>query len=216
MRAVITAALLTLVACAGEARGEAVRPAASPPAPVAEEPAPAPLPSTQGAPLRAVAAAAPSFDEPFPEEACPDAFAVRLAHSQYTLPSALTVAHAFRDEDGRHVRIALSDSPIALDDAGRFAPPGPSGARFEMDAVRTRRRPLEAGVLGQNDHSRAALTHVRVVTSERVLTFGHRAIGRVELTRVDDEAVCGRIELDDGFTRVRGPFRADVAGPLPL
>jgi len=102
-----------------------------------------------------------------------------------------------------------------LDAVGRFATPGPGEARFEMDATRTRRGPLEACVLGAPDSRRGALTHVRLVTSGPLLTFGHRDIGRVELTEVGADRVCGRVELDDGFGRVRGAFMAPVIGRPP-
>ena len=55
---------------------------------------------------------------------------------------------------------------------------------------------------------------MRVVTAERRFTFGHRDIGEVEITAVDEARVCGRVSLDDGFTRVRGAFTAPVE-PFP-
>lgn len=167
----------------------------------------APLPSAPGE---------PDFDAPLPDEACPPV-QVRLSHRSATLlPAVLTHAVAFRAEDGRHVRVALSDVPLPLDAAGRFVAPGPGHARFEMDAVRTRRRPLSPRVLGPPGTRLGGLTHARVVTSGPLLPFGARNIGRVELTEVSPTRICGRIDLDDGFGRVRGGFTATVQGAFPL
>ncbi len=161
------------------------------------------------------APAEPDFDAPLPEEACPTT-RVRLAHrSAEGLPAILDRAIALRAEDGRHVRVLLSDHELERDPLGRFVGPALGHARFELDAVRTYRRALEPGVLGPPDSRRGALTHVRVVSAGPLLTFGHRDIGTVELTELGAERVCGRVDLNDGFGRVRGGFTATVIGPLP-
>ncbi len=156
----------------------------------------------------------PDFEAPLPEEPCA-ATLVRIAHRHAELPPVLHVAVALRSEDGRHVRLILSDHELEQGDHGRFADPAPGRARFELDARRTYRRPLEPGVLGPPDARRGALTHVRIVTAGPFLTFGHRDIGRVELTELSATRVCGRVDLDDGSGRVRGGFTARVLGPLP-
>lgn len=154
----------------------------------------------------------PDFEEPLPEAPCPDT-RVHLAHrSVEALPPLLTHAAALRSEDGRHVRVLLADHPIESDSMGRVREPQGHQARFEFDAVRTYRRPLGRGRLRAPGARRGGLTHARIVTEAAYLTFGHRDIGRVELTEVDPERVCGRIELDDGFGRVRGAFTAAVVG----
>ena len=160
--------------------------------------------------------AEPDFEAPFPSEPCPDAVRVRLAHAQAPeLPPLLDRAVALRSADGRRVRLAIANHELARDARGRFSRPGPGEARFEADAVRRRRGPLEPGVLGPPTARRGGLTHARVVTAAAGLTFGHRDIGRVELTALSDQRVCGRIALDDGFGRLRGAFTAPVVGPVP-
>ena len=151
-----------------------------------------------------------------PEEPCPSEVRVRLAHSSAPeLPPLLQRAVAFRSDDGRHLRVAISNAELTLDARGRFPAPGIGEARFELDAIRQRRHPLEPMVLGAPDSRRGGLTHVRIVGAGPLLTFGHRDIGRVELTEISEERVCGRIDLSDGFGRVRGAFTAPVTGPLP-
>jgi hypothetical protein len=158
----------------------------------------------------------PDFDAPFPDAPCPAEVRVRVAHrSAPDLPPVLDRAVAFRSEDGRHLRLAIANHDLARDARGRFAEPADGQARFEADAVRRRRGPLEPRTLGPPDSRRGGLTHVRIVTPGPRLTFGHRDIGRVELTEVSPARVCGRIDLDDGFARVRGAFTAPVVGPLP-
>lgn len=202
------------MACAGESRPT------SSPAPVPAQARPARGEPIDEAPAeephaREVVAPDP-FEAPLPAEACPATVRVSIAHADgQALPSLLERAVAFRSEDGRHVRVALANHSLELDAAGRFAAPEPGEARFEMDATRTRRGPLEACVLGAPDSRRGGLTHARLVTSGPLLTFGHRNIGRVELTEVGADRICGRVELDDGFGRVRGAFTAPVLGPLP-
>ncbi len=157
----------------------------------------------------------PDFDAPLPEEPCPPV-RVRLAHrSDGDLPPLLTEAVAFRSEDGRHLRVVLSNRPLEQDALGRFPEPTPGHARFEMDAIRWRRGPIEPRVLGTTDSRRGALTHARIVGAGPRSTFGNRDIGRVELTEVSPTRVCGRIDLDDGFGRVRGGFTAPLEGALP-
>lgn len=158
--------------------------------------------------------AEPDFEAPLPDEACAPT-RVRVAHRSAELPPVLHLAVALRSEDGRRVRVVLSDHDLERGAHGRFRDPTPGRARFELDAVRTYRRPLEPGVLGPPDARRGALTHVRIVTAGPFLTFGHRDIGRVELTEVSETRVCGRVDLDDGSGRVRGAFTARVLGPLP-
>lgn len=156
----------------------------------------------------------PDFDVPFPEEACATTSVV-LSHRSHPVPRALGHAVALRSDDGRFVRVLMGPSPLAQDSRGRFVPPTEGDARFEFEAIRRRRGPLEPGPLGPPDSRRTALSHVRIVTPGPILTFGHRNIGRVELTHVDAERVCGRVDLNDGFGRVRGPFSAAVVGPPP-
>lgn len=156
------------------------------------------------------------FEAALPTEACPDVVAVAISHTDGPqLPVLLELAVAFRSEDGRHVRVAVANHSLELDHAGRFARPELGQVRFEMDATRTRRGALEPRVLGPPSSRWGGLTHVRLVTAGPLLTFGHRNIGRVELTEVGPDRVCGRIELDDGFGRVRGAFTARVVGRLP-
>ena len=154
------------------------------------------------------------FTLPFPEAPCPGT-ALVLSHRSHPVPGALSHAVALRSEDGRMVRIAIAGDALTRDDLGRFTPPVDGAVRFEFEAIRRRRGPLEPGALGAPDSRRTALSHARVVTSGPILTFGHREVGRVELTHVDAERVCGRVDLDDGFGRVRGPFTADVIGSVP-
>lgn len=223
----LACAILGPTGCAGEGRREAHPPAAihqeasarprseatapaAEPSERSEQGAPADPPSPPGAPTE------PDFDAPMPEEPCPAEVRVRLAHrSAPELPPLLERAVAFRSIDGRHLRVAISNGELDLDARGRFPAPSIGEARFELDAVRQRRRPLEPMVLGAPDSVRGALTHVRIVGAGPVLTFGHRDIGRVELTEITEERVCGRIDLNDGFGRVRGAFVAPVMGPLP-
>lgn len=217
MRALLLASLVALSSCGGDRVRPAERSAASRPrseatSPDVEEAAPEVIAAAEPEPT---APSEPDFDAPLPEEPCAPT-RVRLAHrSAEALPPLLTHAVALRSEDGRHVRIVLSDSGLERDALGRFVEPSTGRARFEFDAVRRRRRPLEPGVLGPPDSLRHALTHVRIVAPGPLLTFGHRDIGRVELTEVGAERVCGRVELDDGFGRVRGVFTAIVEGTLP-
>lgn len=150
----------------------------------------------------------PDFAAPIPNEPCPET-RVRLAHrSADALPPVLTHAAALRSDDGKHLRIVLADHPLERDARGRFQPVRGGRARFEFDAVRTRRRPLEPGRLRAPGDRRGGLTHVRIVSEGADLPFGHRDIGRVELTEISPERICGRIDLDDGFGRVRGAFTA--------
>lgn len=156
------------------------------------------------------------FATPLPTEACPEANVVAIAHRDATgLPAALERAVAFRSEDGRRLRIVIANHALELDAAGRFPRPAAGEARFEMDARRTRRGPLEPRVLGAPDSRRGGLSHTRLVTPDAFLTFGNHEIGRVELTEITPDHVCGRVELDDGFTRVRGAFSARVVGDFP-
>lgn len=208
------AALTILVSCGGESRAEDERPRTAAVRPV-DEPAPEPTPVAAEEPPEEPEPDLPSFDDPLPTAPCPDEVAVRLAHRERDLPGLLAHAVALRSEDGRHLRIALSDAPLERDESGRFLGPASGGARFEMEATRARRGPLEPRVLGPPDARRGALSHVRVITDGARLTFGHRDIGQVELTAIEDTEICGRIELDDGFTRIRGAFRAPIVGPLP-
>ncbi|MEC7524781.1 MAG: hypothetical protein VYE22_33180 [Myxococcota bacterium] len=215
-----------LFACGGETparESPAIRPAqaadalrVSPPEEgQPEEPEPEAAPPDPVEPVE-VAAEAPDFTAPLPDAPCPDAVAIALAHADAPgLPPSLDRAVAFRSEDGRRLRVVLGNYPLERDERGRFRAPAPGEARFEMDALRTRRRPLEPRVLGAPGARRGALTHARIVWDGPFLTFGHREIGRVEITAVEADHVCGRVELDDGFGRVRGAFRAPLAGPLP-
>ncbi len=227
IRAGLTALLLTallvtaqlLVACAGEGRADPrrTRVAAEPQEEAGDEPA-SPIAAAAPAPAarpEEEPAPAPDFESPLPTTPCPDAVQVALAHAEHALPPALGHAVAMRSEDGRRIRVVLADAPLQQDALGRFEAPSPGGARFEMDARRTRRGPLEPRVLGTPESARGGLTHARVVTADAALTFGTREIGSVELTEITDDHVCGRIELDDGFTRVRGAFRAPLQGELP-
>lgn len=160
-------------------------------------------------------------DAPLPDEACPAEVRVHLAYENTArenvpeLPPILDQAVAHRSEDGRHVRIAIANHDLTLGPDGRFAALAAGQARFEAEAVRSRRGPLEPGPLGEPGARGGGLTHVRVVTPDAWLTFGHRDIGRVELTEVGPDHVCGRIDLDDGFTRVRGAFTAPVTSSFP-
>lgn len=157
--------------------------------------------------------AAPDFDAPLPEEACPNEVRVRVAHrSAATLPPLLTHALALRSDDGRRVRVVIADHALERDALGRFRALAPGEARFELDAIRARRGPLAPQVLGTTDNSRGALTHARIVQAGPLLTFGNRHIGRVELTEIGGGRICGRIDLDDGFGRVRGAFVAPIVG----
>ncbi len=163
-------------------------------------------------PAQTAPRAEPDFTGPFPAEACPPV-RVRLAHrSAAGLPGSLTHAIALRSEDGRHIRIVLADHELAPGD--RFESPGAGHARVELDAIRTRRGPLQPGRLGAPDARNGGLTHVRVVSAGELFTFGHRNIGSVELTEVGPERVCGRLDLNDGFARVRGAFSAPVRAAI--
>ncbi len=220
--ALIALTCLALCACGGESRGQDHPPTASieeadrwpPPA----TPAPAP---TQGAapedtPAPVTEDAPDPFAGPLPSAPCPDVVHVAIAHeSAAELPTWLDRAVAFRSEDGRRVRIAIANHPLDLDDIGRFAAPAPGEARFEMDATRTRRGPLTARVLGRPDARSGGLSHARIVSAGALLTFGARDIGQIEITAIDETRVCGRIELGDGFGRVRGAFAAPFVGPMP-
>ena len=202
------AAIVLLTACGGrepsrpaEAAEARARPAAQAASRVAE-PAPAPAPPP---------ASGPDFDAPFPTEPCAPT-RVALAHRGAAGLPLLTHAAAIRRDDGRHVRVVIAGHPIERDARGRFRALTAGEARFELDAVRTRRGPLEPGALGLPGARRGGLTHVRIVTAGARFTFGHRGIGRVELTALGGERICGRVDLDDGFGRVRGAFVAPVAG----
>lgn len=170
--------------------------------------------AAEEAPEPAPSAPEPDFEAPFPEAPCPDT-ALALAHRSHPVPSELAHAVALRSEDGRFVRVAVAGQPLERDDRGRFVPPIEDAVRFEFEAIRRRRGALEPGSLGPPDSRRTALSHARVITSGPILTFGHREVGRVELTHVDEERVCGRVDLDDGFGRVRGAFTAEVIGAPP-
>lgn len=216
MRA-LAAIVLLAASCGGR---EPSRPAERvAPAPVRPSPAapvqPAVEPVAEAAPEPSAppeTPAEPDFDAPFPTEPCPPT-RVRVAHrSAESLPPVLTHATAIRAEDGRHVRVVIADHAIERDEQGRLEELAPGEARFELDAVRTRRRPLEPGALGPPGTRRGGLTHVRIVTEHTYFTFGHRDIGRVELTEISPARVCGRVDLDDGFGRVRGAFTATVEG----
>ncbi|MCB9592148.1 MAG: hypothetical protein H6719_05395 [Sandaracinaceae bacterium] len=220
MRAATVTFALLLVACGGEprsagppARGHLAveepedHDAPPPTEPEAEPEAPTPEPA---------APAEDPFAAPLPTAACPDAARVAIAHANAEgLPTWLERAVAFLSEDGRQLRVAIANHPLELDANGRFAAPSTGEARFEMDATRTRRGRLEPRVLGAPDSRVGGLTHARIVGAASLLTFGHRNVGQVELTEITRDHVCGRLELDDGFGRVRGAFRADVIGPLP-
>ena len=214
---------MVLFGCGGESLAQDHTPGASIEETALDHvPAPEALPST-------AAGAAPQVEpepsevptpDPFsaqlPEEACPSAVHIAVAHQSVPeLPTWLDSAVAFRSEDGRRVRIAIANHDLELDDAGRFAAPAEGEARFEMDATRTRRGALSPRVLGRPDARNGGLSHARIVSPGPLLTFGARNIGRVEITAIDDTQVCGRIELDDGFGRVRGAFSAPFVGPLP-
>lgn len=211
---------LLVVACGGEPRSPEPPPPGDPPEvrPVASRTAgeDEPTPET-GATEPAPEAEAPDpFAAPLPEADCPEAPRVAIAHrSVEALPTWLEQAVAFRSEDGRHVRVAIANHPLERDDLGRFATPAAGEARFEMDATRTRRGPLEPRVLGPPHSRRGGLTHARIVGPGPILTFGHRDVGEVEITAIADDHICGRVDLDDGFGRVRGAFRAPIVGPLP-
>jgi hypothetical protein len=206
------AAIVLLTACGGrepsrpaeaaEARARPAAQAASRSAETTAEPAPEPAPPPTSE---------PDFDAPFPTEPCAPT-RVALAHRSAPDLPLLTHAAALRRDDGRHVRVVIAGHPIERDARGRFRALTEGEARFELDAVRTRRGPLEPGALGLPGARRGGLTHVRIVTAGARFTFGHRGIGRVELTAVSGERVCGRVDLDDGFGRVRGAFVAPIAG----
>lgn len=219
MRGALPIALL-LVACGGEPRSPEPPPPGDPPQvrPVADEttgedePTPA-VAATQEAPAEP---APDPFSAPLPDAACPARPRVAIAHQSVEgLPTWLERAIAFRSEDGRHLRVAIANHPLERDGLGRFAAPSDGEARFEMDATRARRGRLEPRVLGPPDARRGGLTHARIVSAGPILTFGHRDVGSVELTVIADDHVCGRVDLDDGFGRVRGAFRAPIVGPLP-
>ncbi|MFK7984405.1 MAG: hypothetical protein AB8I08_00110 [Sandaracinaceae bacterium] len=202
--------------CGGE-------PEPRPEAPHAESPPPASEASQTGAAVEEPAAeeptepateAGPEFEAPFPDDPCPTT-ALALSHRSHPVPSSLAHAVALRSEDGRFVRVAIAAEPLTRDARGRFTPPTDAAVRFEFEAIRRRRGPLEPGALGRPDSRRTALSHARVITSGPLLTFGHREVGRVELTHVDEERVCGRVDLNDSFLRVRGPFTAEVLGVPP-
>ncbi|HJL15371.1 MAG TPA: hypothetical protein RMH99_06945 [Sandaracinaceae bacterium LLY-WYZ-13_1] len=201
---------------ASRPHSEAAAPESAGDAPTGEERPEGAAPEGDEAAGAPAAPTEPDFDAPFPEEACPDEVRVRLAHRNADeLPPLLDRAVAYRSGDGQRVRIAVANHPLELDERGRFAAPTAGQARFEADAVRRRRGPLEPRTLGPPDSRRGGLTHARIVTPGPLLTFGTRDIGHVELTEVTEERVCGRIDLDDGFGRVRGAFTAPVRGPLP-
>lgn len=211
MRVLVLLAI-AISSCAGEPPPRARERAATvprPAEPAAEVAEPAvPEPASPAAPTE------PDFTTPLPDDPCPPT-RVHLAHRSATaLPPLLTHASALRSEDGRHVRVFVADHPIERDAIGRVLDPNPGQARFEFDAVRTRRRPLEPGRLGPPGERRGGLTHVRIVTAGVLFTFGHRGIGRVELTEASAERICGRVDLDDGFGRVRGAFTAAVDGTI--
>ncbi len=213
MRGSVLLMALALGACTAEARAGA--PAAEPAEvrPIEEPPRPSPPP--RPAPPGQVRAPDP-FATPLPEAACPERARVAIAHaSAEGLPTWLDRAVAFRSEDGRHLRVALANHPLERDAAGRFPSPSAGQARLEMDALRWRRGPLEPRVLGAPDSRHGGLSHARIVGPGALYTFGHRNVGQVEITEIADDHVCGRITLDDGFGRVRGAFRAPIAGPLP-
>lgn len=212
LRLPIALALL-LVACRDEAR------AAEPGVRAEVRPVPEDVAPTPAPPPRARAGQGPRpdpFAAPLPETPCPDRPRVAIAHaSAADLPTWLERAVAFRSPDGRRLRVAIANHPLELDAQGRFPRPGPGQARFEMDALRTRRGALAPRVLGAPDSIHGGLTHARIVSAGPLLTFGHRGVGQVELTAVAEDHVCGRVALDDGFGRVRGAFRAPIVGPLP-
>ncbi|HEY8427990.1 MAG TPA: hypothetical protein VIL20_06425 [Sandaracinaceae bacterium] len=219
MRALLATLLVALTACGGDrAPRPNERAASARPRSEASAPPAAPEPATEpgGEPDAPAAAAEPDFGAPLPAEACAET-RVRLAHRSAAepLPPVLTEAVALRSADGRRIRVVLADHALERNAFGRFLDPEPGHARFELDAVRSYRRALEPGVLGPPDSRRGALRHVRIVTSGPLFTFGHRGIGTVELTELGPARVCGRIDLDDGFGRVRGAFSARVIGPLP-
>lgn len=210
-----------LAACGGDGAAPTVemQPAPEPPPPPAA-PAPAEVAEAPDEPPAAEeeADAPDPFAAPFPEEPCPDPV-VHLAHAEEPdLPATLTRAVALRREDGRSLLVALASYPLTQDDRGRFTAPDAGQARFEFEALRPRRRPLEPGVLSRPNGRRARFgfwTLARIVTAGPYLTFGEREGVRIELTRADEEMVCGRLDLSDGRGRVRGAFRARVVGPLP-
>lgn len=201
------------VACGGEPEPRPEAPPTEAPQPAGEasqsraettdEDAPATEPATEDP--------GPDFDTPFPDDPCSNT-ALALSHASVSVPAGLSHAVALRSEDGRFVRIAAAAAPLERDDRGRFVPPADGAVRFEFEAIRRRRGTLEAGALGPPDSRRTALSHARVVTPGPILTFGHREVGRVELTQVGEDRICGRVDLNDGFLRVRGPFSAEVIG----
>ncbi len=216
---------LLLVACGGEAparESHAIRPTRAESVTEAataqpSETTPSPEePSSEEPSTEEPAVSEPDFSAPLPDTPCPDQIRVRLAHrGAPELPPVLEHAAAYRSEDGRRIRVILSSEPIEPATGGGLPAPSAGRVRFEMDALRTRRRPLTPRVLGPPGSRSGALTHARIVWDGPFLTFGHRDVGRVEITAVEPDHVCGRVELDDGFGRVRGAFRAPLQGRLP-
>jgi hypothetical protein len=156
------------------------------------------------------------FATPFGDAPCPpEGWALRLRHADAPgLPGALGRGFARRSEDGRRLQLVFGGPEIDAE-AARQADPGPGQARFEMEALRTRRRALSPRVLGRPEATRGALTHARIVGADAFYPFGVRYAGRVELTAVEAARVCGRIDLDDGRGRVRGEFVVPVVGAIP-
>ncbi|MGF1464713.1 MAG: hypothetical protein ACFCGT_01140 [Sandaracinaceae bacterium] len=197
----------------GEAQAGAPRPGPSGQEQPADE---EPGRTTGGRPLDAEAEAA-LLAAPFPDDRCPDPDVYVRHVDAPELPRRLDRAVALRAPDGKTVLVALGSSPLARDRLGRFGPPGPGQVRFEFEGLRTRRGPLREGRLRRPNGRRAAygrLVHARIVSPGPLFPFGDRVEGAVELTRVDAEMVCGRIDLDDGRGRVRGAFRAPVIDTL--
>lgn len=155
------------------------------------------------------------FEVPLDDTPC-GTTRVAIRHSDAeTLPGVLEYSAALRSDDGRILQIGIASEEVSIEPSGAFAAPTQGDARFEFEALRTRRRALTPMTLGPPTRAAGALTHARIVHDGPYLTFGSRLEGHVQLTFIDETRVCGRVDISDESGRARGVFNATVSGPIP-
>jgi hypothetical protein len=222
--ALFTSLALAATAACGKkdeepAPAKAAGPSAPAPAPTPEKPAePAPAPV---AAKPAAEPVAPAKDEPWrtrpPEVAadvpCPDEWWVIVDSKSFPpadLAGPIKQGHA-RPADGGGVAVKLANYELPTDPTAWSAADKPGHFQVSFTLVAGKGK-LGPGTYQMGD-AKAPLRLVSPGAGYHRGEAGTGGIGwldkpgpTVEITAIDDQRICGRLAIDDGYSAIRGPF----------